>query len=314
MLLVFSVVSKIKIILKKLKKVKNTKNETITDQAEILSEIRNFYSKLFENKDDELTDINVKDFCEDLNIPKLTALDSTKLDEKLTLEEIGNALKDMKNNKTPGIDGFPAEFFKFFWKDLKFFVLRAFNHFFQTGKLSISLRHCIISCLPKGDKPREYLKNWRPISLLSVVYKILSKTLANRIKNPLQYLISDSQTGFIKGRFIGDSTRLVYDIMQYVDQQNKDGMLMLIDFEKAFDSVSWKFLYQVLQSFGFGENFIKWINILNNDIKASIIQCGILSESFPISRGARQGDPISAYVFILCAEILSIMILKKYKN
>ena len=92
-------------------------------------------------------------------------------------------------------------------------------------------------CIPKENKPREYLKNWCPISLLTVPYKIISLTIAERVKKVLNKLIARSRTGFIKDRFIGESTRLIY-IMAYTDTENIDGLLMLIDFEKVFDSIS----------------------------------------------------------------------------
>ena len=263
---------------------------------------------MFENRDHELEDIDLNQLLLNHNTPKLTIEQSTQLEGILNENELSIALKNMKNNKTPGVDGFPAEFFKVFWRQLKYFVLRSLNFSYETGILPVSLRHCIISCLPKGNKPREYLKNWRPISLLSVVYKIASTAIANRLKNPMEFLISRTQTGFIKGRFIGESTRLVYDIMQVSEHENLNGLLMLIDFEKAFDSISWKFLYKVLEFFGFHNMFIKWIKLFNTDIKASVIQCGKMSETFNILRGARQGDPIAAYLFIFCAEILSILV------
>ena len=173
------------------------------------------------------------------------------------------------------------------------------------------MRHifsCIISCLPKGDKPREYLKNWQPISLLSVLYKLASATVANRLKKVLNILISKSQTGFMSGRFIGESTRLAYDIMHYVDKNNLQGMLMLIDFQKAFDSVSWSFLSNVLDFFNFGKSFCKWINVFNKNIQASILQSGFLSKFFSIQRGCRQGDPIASYLFLLCGQIIYLMV------
>ena len=190
----------------------------------------------------------------------------------------------MKNDKCPGVDGFPAEFFKFFWEQLKDFILRALNYAYDIGELSISQRTCIISCFTKGKKPREFLKNWRPISLLSVVYKMASSAIANRLKKVLIKLVSESQTRFISGRFIGENTRIVYDIMHHLEKNNLQGLLMLIDFQKAFDSVSWDFLSDVLNFFNFGKDFIRWINVLNENVQASVLQSGYLSEFFSIQR------------------------------
>ena len=164
---------------------------------------------------------------------KLTLEESKSLEGFLTLEEITQSLKQMNNNKTPGIDGFPADFFKFFWNKLKFFVLRCLNQSFKDGTLPLSLRQCIINCLPKGEKPREFLKNWRPISLLSVVYKIASSAIAIRLKTVLNELIDKSQSGFLQGRFIGESTRLIYDIMNHCENYKLDGLLMMIDFDES---------------------------------------------------------------------------------
>ena len=112
----------------------------------------------------------------------------------------------------------------------------------------------------------------------------------------------------MSGRFIGESTRLTYDIMHYVDKNNLQGMLMLIDFQKAFDSVSWSFLSNVLDFFNFGKSFCKWINVFNNNIQASILQSGFLSKFFSIQRGCRQGDPIASYLFLLCGQIMYLMV------
>ena len=172
----------------------------------------------------------------------------------------------------------------------------------------ITARQCQITCLPKGDKPREYLKNWRPISLLNVTYKLISATLANRLKLVLPNIISKTQTGFLKHRFIGESTRLIYDLMSYAQEHNQEGLLMLIDFEKAFDSVSWRFLYKTLDFFNFGPYIQTWIKILNINITATVQQSGFTSPFFPVNRGCRQGDPIASYEFLLCAQILYLLI------
>ena len=205
---------------------------------------------MFDTQDSVLQNINLEKFFQNYKIIKLTDTQSNLLEGILTVSEMGQALKNMKNGKTPGIDGFPAEFYEVFWSKLKFIIQRAINSSYDNSELPLTLRQCIISCLPKGNKDRTILKNWRPISLLPVLYKIASASIANRLKLFLNHLVDKSQTGFIAGRYIGHSTRLVYGIMYFSEKKQKDGLLMLIDFEKAFDSISWKFLYNVLEFWG----------------------------------------------------------------
>ena len=192
-------------------------------------------------------------------------------------------------------------------------MLRAINCIFSKNELPVSQRLGIITCIPKGDKPIQFFKNWRPITLLNVLYKIISGCLARRIKSTLDILISDTQSGFMKGRYIGENTRFIYDLMHYTSSKNIPGLLVLIDFEKAFDSISWSFIYKVLTYFGYGKNIVKWIKILNTNFKASVLQSGFISEQFTVQRGCRQGDPVSPYLFILCAEILAVLV-KHNKN
>ena len=163
------------------------------------------------------------------------------------------------------------------------------------------MRQCLITCLPKGNKDKRLIKNWRPVSLLSVVYKLISGVIAKRLKQALAIIISESQSGFLSGRQLSDNTRFKNDLMHKTEISNINGLLMLIDFEKAFDSMSWKFIYNVLEFLGFGENFIEWIKLFNYDVTAYIVQCGKLSDKIFIGRGCRQGDPISAYLFLMAA-------------
>ena len=162
---------------------------------------------------------------------------NVSIDQKCETSEVTQALKLMKNNKTPGIDGISVDFLKVFWTELKCLLTRALNCF-EKGKLSCSLRQSVIICLLKGEKDRQLLKNWRPISLLCVTYKLASSVISNRMKPYFNKIIEKSQSGFLSGRNIAESTRLIYDIMYFTEVKNIDGILLLIDFEKAFDSLS----------------------------------------------------------------------------
>ena len=210
-----------------------------TEQSEILTEMGNFYKKLYENKDNTFDNIDFEDYMKDTKMIKLSDHEAKTLDGLLTYKEISDSLYNMKNDKSPEISGFSAEVFKFFWRQIGYFVLRSLNSGYNNGKLSICQRQGIITCIPKENKPKQFLKNWRPLTLLDTVYKIASGAIANRTKGVLDKLINKDQTGFIKGRYIGENTRLIYDLMNYTEQNNIPGLMLLIDFEKAFDSLSW---------------------------------------------------------------------------
>ena len=293
---------------KNITKIINNDNKTITDQEDILYEVENFYKTLYKSQDDNLEDIDLNSIVNESTIPKLTDAEKHMLDSPITETEILDSLKKLKNKKSPGTTGFQADFYKFFWKDLKYFILRSFYCSLSKGELSQSQKLGIVSILPKGEKPREYLKNWRPITLLNTLYKIFSGIIANRLKLVLHKLIHENQKGFLAGRFIGENTRLMYDILYQTEILNKPGMVLLLDFEKAFDSVSWQYIEKVLKFFNFGSFFINLVKIIFCDVQLCVIQHGFFSKFFRIGRGCRQGDPASPYIFLLCVEIMGIMI------
>ena len=200
------------------------------------------------------------------------------------------------------------EFYKFFWKDLQFFLLKSYQETYECGCFSVSQRRGIITCIPKEGKSKFYIKNWRPITLLNCDIKIASAALANRIKPILQDLISDTQKGFLKGRYIGECTRTILDILHRAEEEDIPGLLLLLDFEKAFDTVEWSFIQKTLQFFNFGDSFCHWVKTLYFDISSCVSNNGHCSDFFKLERGVRQGDPLSPYLFILVIELLSARI------
>ena len=195
-------------------------------------------------------------------------------------EELLLALKKKSINRSPGLDGFTVEFYKMFFIDLSWYLLRSINESYDSNNLSVSRKRGVITLLPKGNKPQEFLKNWRPISLLNVSYKIASSCIANRLKKVLPDLISTDQSGFMAGRFIGENIRQVYDIMNYTEFNDIPGLLLLIDFEKAFDSVSHNFIFKTLDLLNFGDSFKRWIKVFYNHAQSSVLVNGHMTPFF----------------------------------
>ena len=161
----------------------------------------------------------------------------------------------MDNGKSPGSDGFTCEFYKFFWDYVKQTVIASINYGFKKRQLSICQRRRIITLVPKKDKSTNLLGNLRPISLLNTDYKIATKAIAKRLEAVLPLLINADQTGYIKGRYIGENGGLISDIISYTAAKNLPGLAVFLDFEKAFDSIEWNFLFKVLDKLNFGPDF-----------------------------------------------------------
>ena len=172
---------------KNMNKLLGYNGRTIDEPHEIIREVNTFYRTLYTKRNVKTCEI--KDLINEL--PRLSAEETKSLEGEITFEEAGLALKSMSNGKSPGTDGFGAEFFKFFWKKLGPYVVRALNQSFRDGELSATQKEGIITCIPKTDKPKEFIKNWRPISLFNVLYKIGATCMANRIKVYLPQFINE---------------------------------------------------------------------------------------------------------------------------
>jgi hypothetical protein len=214
-------------------------------------------------------------------------------------------IKVLPNGKTPGVDGIGIEFYKVFWTDIEDLVFDSLKYAIDTGKLSIDQRRSILSLIPKKDKDITNLKNWRPLTLLNSDYKILAKTLATRLNKVIDDIISQDKTGCIKGRSAFANIRSSIDIINYAKEQQLHGLIAMIDYEKAFDTVKWPFLFKCLDKLNFGQHFIKCIKCMYNENTTSIINNGFLSEPFYPKRGIKQGCPASASIFFMIVEFLA---------
>ena len=186
----------------------------------------------------------------------------------------------MASNKSPGSDGLPAEFYKFFWGNIKIFLINALNAAYKKGTLSITQRRGLISLLPKKNKVLHYLKYWRPISLLNCDYKIAAKVTASRIITVLPTIINFDQIRFLKGRSIGENVRLTDSIINFTKLKDIPGLLLFVDFEKAFDSLGWSFIVKILKYYNFGLSLISWVNTLYCDANSVILNNGWSSGFF----------------------------------
>ena len=277
----------------------------VDSKENILIEIVSYYQQLYSSKNVPTVEINSYfESLDSVNIRKLNNFESNSCEGGITANECDRVLSKFKENKSPGSDGLPIEFYKQFWHLLKDHMISIFNEAFDNEKLSNSQNQGILTLLHKKGDP-QLLKNYRPISLLNTDYKILMHVLANRMHTVLHKIISEDQNGYVKKRFIGYNIRLIEDIIYYQNKQSSDSYLAFIDFEKAYDTLEWEFLFKTLKFYNFGPTFIKWIRTTYKSPSISIKNNGWLSESFEMKRGVRQGCPISSLLFILTAEILA---------
>ncbi|KAL0011163.1 hypothetical protein SO802_006271 [Lithocarpus litseifolius] len=241
-----------------------------------------------------------------LSSVKCTVTDDMRdfLSTDFTAEEVKVALFQMGPTKAPGPDGMNALFYQKFWHVVGDFVVLAVLDFLNNGNMLPDINHTNIVLIPKVKNP-ERMSEFRPISLCNVIYKIISKVLANRLKQVLPQIISPTQSAFVPGRLITDNVLVAYETlhtMHYRKKGKKGYMALKLDISKAYDRVEWHFLHRIMEKLGFPTIWIDRVMSCVTTTSLSILINGKPYGLIHPSRGIRQGDPLSPYLFLLCAE------------
>lgn len=308
----------LKILAYKLKKemkkahITNLKSEQgriITDKDQIAEAFASYYEKLY--RAEEKADYDqIHTYLRDMDLPKLTQINNEKLIKPITIQEIQNQIQGLKDGKSPGDDGYTNEFYKAFKDQLSQLLVRAYRHALNKGKWAQTWSSSIVTLIHKEGKDPTKCESYRPISLLNTDHKIISSILAIRLKENITEIITPDQCGFIPGRILADNIRRTLNIIDYAQRENEQLLLVTLDAEKAFDLVSWSFMFETIKEFGLNGIFCKWIQTLYSNPVSVVKTNGTISRRFNIQKGTRQGDPLSPLLFAIYVEVLAIAIRK----
>lgn len=278
---------------------------TIADNQEDIKQeaVEHFFNFLTHTPQD-FREISMEELQEILNY-ECTVEDREMLMKRVTTEEVKKVVFSMAADKSPGPDGYTSEFFKASWDITGPDLVVAVQAFFDTGFLPKGINSTILTLIPKKNDAI-YMKDYRPISCCNVIYKVISKLLANRMKGLLPLFISLNQSAFVKDRLLMENVLLASELVKnYHNESVSKRCAMKIDVSKAFDYVQWSFLLKVLAALKFPVQFITWIQKCIELASFSVQINGELAGYFNSKRGLRQGCALSPYLFIICIQVLS---------
>ncbi|KAJ3591149.1 hypothetical protein NHX12_009096, partial [Muraenolepis orangiensis] len=284
--------------------------QEITEPSQIRRRAVSFYSTLYTSEYEEGETLS-EGFCNGL--PQVSEEANSQLEGPLTIQELQTALQGMQGRRAPGIDGLSVEFYKAYWDVLSNDLLDVFNESLASGSMPVSCRRAVITLLPKKGNLQD-IKNWRPVSLLCVDYKLLSKALATRLGRAVEQVIHRDQTYCVPGRSMVDNVHLIRDVLEVSSSLDINTGLISLDQEKAFDRVEHSFLWKVMEKFGFSAGFIAKIKVLYNNIESVLKFNGGLCAPFRVCRGVRQGCALSGMLYALSLEPLLSKIRSKLQG
>ena len=224
-----------------------------------------------------------------------------------TAAELDAALSATANNKRPGPDGLPYEFFKCFWSLLQPLLLNVCAETFldPEGHLPESMTAGVVALLYKEQGSKLDLKNYRPITLLNADYKLIAKALANRLAEPLSQILEPTQSAFLPNRWIGDNILDHLEEVEYLSAGDQPGCILFLDFEKAFDRVNRDWIQRCLQRLGFGASMQRWVSIMHSHTSVQVMYNGWRTNTMPLHSGVFQGSPLSPLLFNIAVQPLA---------
>ncbi|KAK7334866.1 hypothetical protein VNO80_26632 [Phaseolus coccineus] len=273
--------------------------------------VRREAKKLFERRFTATHDFGVSLGC--VEFKSLPMEVSLRLVASFTEEEVKEAVWQCEGSKSPGPDGYNFNFIKKCWETFKSDILEAVHLFQETGRFPKGCNASFIALVPKTRDPTS-LDQFRPISLVGALYKIVTKVLSRRIKDVLPMVVDESQSAFLKDRGLLDSVLVANEVVEEVRKKRKSGLCLKVDYEKAYDSVRWNFLYDMLNRLGFHSKWIMWVRGCLETSSVSVLVNGSPTEEFRPSRGLRQGDPLAPFLFLMVAEGLAGLVRQALKK
>jgi hypothetical protein len=223
-------------------------------------------------------------------------------------DEVWGVVKEMQMDRAPGPDGFTGGFYRRAWPVIKGELMVAIlNLYVRDGRGFSKLNRTIITLIPKKSEAEE-VGDYHPISLVHSFAKLFSKLLANRLRPKMGMLVSTNQSAFIKGRNLHDNFMLVRQLARKINSRKEVGVLLKLDISRAFDSLSWAFLLEVLRRLGFPEVWIDWVANTIRSASTRVLVNGVPGRKICHARGLRQGDPLSPQLFVLMIEVVTCLI------